>query len=96
MYHSKINQDNICAISTPAGSGGVAIIRISGNESVPIVNSIFSAPILDAKGYSLKYGTLKYNGIEIDQVMISIYRNPISFTGVLFSSKANSILAFIL
>ena len=81
MYHSEINQDNICAISTPAGSGGVAIIRISGNESIPIVNSIFSAPILDAKGYTLKYGTLKYNGTEIDQVMISIYRNPTSFTG---------------
>ena len=81
MYHSEINQDNICAISTPAGSGGVAIIRISGNESIPIVNSIFSAPILGAKGYTLKYGTLKYKGIEIDQVMISIYRNPTSFTG---------------
>ena len=81
MYHSEINQDNICAISTPSGSGGVAIIRISGSKSIPIINSIFSSPILDSKGYTLKFGTLIYNGVEIDQVMVSIYRSPKSFTG---------------
>ena len=62
MYHSEINQDNICAISTPAGSGGMYIQ--AGNESIPIVDSIFSAPILDAKGYTLKFGTI-FNGKKL-------------------------------
>ncbi len=81
MYHSEINQDNICAISTPAGYGGVAIIRISGKDSISIVNSIFTRDIINATGYTLKFGTIKHENLEIDQVMVSIYRSPKSFTG---------------
>lgn len=66
----------ICAPSTAPG-GAIGIIRVSGEESINIVNKIFSRDILAAKGYSMHYGTIT----DIDDVIVSICRSPHSYTG---------------
>lgn len=66
----------ICAPSTAPG-GAIGIIRVSGEESINIVNRIFSREILAAKGYSMHYGTIT----DIDDVIVSVCRSPHSYTG---------------
>ena len=73
--------DNICAISSPSGTGGISVLRISGNKSIELVNNIFSKNILNANGYSLHFGTIKENNENIDDVILSLFRGPNSFTG---------------
>ena len=79
----------IAAIATAPG-GAIGIIRVSGPEAIDIVNSVFSKDILDAKGYSLHYGqitnTSPLGEMErgphiIDDVLISVFRSPHSYTG---------------
>ncbi len=73
--------DNICAISSPPGTGGISVLRISGNKSIQLVNNIFSKNISNAKGYSLHFGTIKENNEVVDDVILSLFRGPNSFTG---------------
>ena len=72
----------IAAIATAPG-GAIGIIRVSGTEAINIVNSVFSKDILDAKGYSLHYGEIisALSPQPIDDVLISIFRSPHSYTG---------------
>ena len=81
MNKANLETDNICAISTPQGIGGVALIRISGNKAIEIVQSIFSKEINNEAGYSIHFGSIFENKNEIDQVLVTIFRNPHSFTG---------------
>lgn len=73
--------DNICAISSPPGTGGISVLRISGNKSIELVNNIFSKNISKSKGYSLHFGTIKENNEVIDDVILSLFKGPNSFTG---------------
>jgi len=81
-----IDQSTICAISTPQGIGGIAVIRISGNDAIRISDSVFSPKItgknlVSAKPNSLIVGTIT-NGTEIiDEVVVAVFRNPHSYTG---------------
>lgn len=72
-------QDTICAISTASGKGGIAVIRVSGPESISIADKLFSGNrrLADAPGYSLLYGRI----VDLDDVMLSLFRAPHSFTG---------------
>ncbi len=74
----------IAAIATAPG-GAIGIIRVSGTEAINIVNSVFSKNILDAKGYSLHYGqiveTSESGSHIIDDVLVSVFRSPHSYTG---------------
>ena len=74
----------IAAIATAPG-GAIGIIRISGTEAINIVNNVFSKNILDAKGYSLHYGqiveTSESGSHIIDDVLVSVFRSPHSYTG---------------
>ena len=81
MNKPNFKTDNICAISTPQGIGGVALIRVSGKKAIEIVQSIFSKKINNADGYSVHYGSIFEDANEIDQVLVTIFRNPNSFTG---------------
>lgn len=81
-----MNQDTICAVSTAPGTGGIAVIRISGPEAVAICDSIFipkkeGKSLSVQKGYTLSYGSIQRNGEPLDDVMLSLFRNPHSFTG---------------
>ena len=61
---TKITEDfdSICAISSPPGKGGVALIRISGLNSILIVDKIFSKSINESKGYQIFYGKIISQG----------------------------------
>jgi tRNA modification GTPase len=73
--------DTICAISTPSGVGALGVIRVSGEKAIPITDKIFSKYLAKAKGYSLHFGSIKNDDGLIDQVMLSVFRGPRSFTG---------------
>ena len=75
------NNNTICAISTPPGIGGVAIIRISGTKSIPICNQVLNKSILDLEGYSVLFCSFEDNHQLIDDVVVTVFRGPKSFTG---------------
>lgn len=78
--------DTICGIATPLGEGGISIIRVSGSDSLKVINKIFkgknSSDILDMKSYTMRYGYICDidSKVEIDEVIISYMKGPRSFT----------------
>lgn len=81
-----INQETICAVSTAPGTGGVAIIRVSGIDAIAICNRIFSPAkkgenMLTQKANTLKYGSIVSGEEVVDEVLMAVYRAPHSFTG---------------
>ena len=97
MAMAKIEQmSTICAISTPYGSGGIAVVRVSGESAIQIVDTLFHGrkSLTEAKAYTVHYGEIKkptpipsLKGREnneqeiLDQVLVSVFRAPHSFTG---------------
>ncbi|HBZ33487.1 MAG TPA: tRNA uridine-5-carboxymethylaminomethyl(34) synthesis GTPase MnmE [Bacteroidales bacterium] len=77
----------ICAVSTPAGVGAIAVIRISGPEAIGVANSIFkpfgkSSSLLSAASHSMTYGSLvSDDGSVLDDVLVAVFRSPHSYTG---------------
>lgn len=71
----------ISAISTPPGNGGIAVLRVSGDEAISVVNNIFSADLLNAKSHRAIFGRIIYQGETIDEVVVTIFRAPRSYTG---------------
>ena len=72
--------DTISAISTPYGTGGIAIVRISGPEAIRIAEGL-TCPLADAKGYTVRHGFLHRNEEVLDEVLVTVFRAPHSFTG---------------
>lgn len=72
----------ICATATAPG-GALGIIRISGDKAIPIADTIFSKDIRNAQANTVIYGHVKDtdNNTVIDEVMLSVYRAPHSYTG---------------
>jgi len=73
-------EDTIAAIATPLGSGGIAIIRVSGSKAIDIVNSIFEHDLNKQDSNLLELGNIINNNQIIDEVMVSVMRKPKSFT----------------
>ena len=74
--------DTIVALATPQGLGAIAVIRLSGKNAINIVNQIFpSKDLLQQVSHTLHVGLLKYNDEILDEVVVSIYKNPKSYTG---------------
>lgn len=78
--------DTICAISTPHGTGAIAMVRISGSEAITITDRIFVSKqkdkkLIDQKGNTLHFGTITNGVDDIDEVVVSLFRAPRSFTG---------------
>ena len=75
----------IAAISTSPGIGGIGIRRISGEDTFDIISKIFKMkkeqPIDSIPGYSFKYGHIIYNDSIIDEVLVSFFKAPNSYTG---------------
>lgn len=82
---SNIYTDNstICAISTPYGTGGIAVIRISGNDAIAIVSRCWKGADISAMAsHTAHLGNVLFTDGEIlDQVVLTIFRAPNSFTG---------------
>ena len=74
----------IASISTAPGIGGIGIIRMSGEKCFEILNKIFYPKnkynIEDIKGYTIKYGHIKENEKIIDEVLVSFFKAPHSYT----------------
>lgn len=101
MYQS----DTICAIATSMNSAGIGIIRVSGEESISIVDSIFRGKnkLVDCDSHTIQYGHIVSNDEIIDEVLIMIMKAPRSYTtedtieidchgGVLILKKVLSLL----
>ncbi len=74
--------DTIIAIATPPGIGAIGVIRMSGNKAVEIINSIFAGKDLSTQpSHSLHVGILKNNAETIDEVVVSLFKTPRSYTG---------------
>ncbi len=73
--------DTISAISTPFGTGGIAIIRVSGENAIKIVDNIFSKSLQKAKSHSAIFGKIIQNNELVDEVIITIFKAPKSYTG---------------
>lgn len=75
----------IAAISTPAGIGGIAIIRLSGNGCIELVDAVFKSfkakKLAEAKEYTVHFGSIIKENVVLDDVLVSVFRNPHSFTG---------------
>ena len=73
----------ICAISTAYGTGGIAVIRVSGEQAVPIADSLFSGrtSLRDAKPGTVHFGRIERAKEVLDEVLCSVFRAPHSFTG---------------
>lgn len=74
------NNDSICAIATATG-GALGIIRVSGEQSLVILSRLFTKNLTTAKPNTIYYGHIKEGAEIIDEVMVSVFRAPRSFTG---------------
>ena len=75
------SSDTICALSTAQGMGAIAVIRVSGAKSFSIVESIFSKSLTDKPSHTAHFGKISDNDEVIDEVVVTIFKNPASFTG---------------
>ena len=76
----KLN-DTIVAQSTPQGEGAIGIIRLSGKDSIKITNKLFpSKDLSNVKSHTIHYGNLEYKNSIIDEVLVSVFIEPNSYT----------------
>lgn len=73
--------DTIVAIATAQGMGAVSIIRISGSEAFQVIHKIFDKDLTEAKGYTIHYGTILDHNEPVDEVLVSVFKAPRSYTG---------------
>ena len=84
--NNLITDDTICAVATPPGMGAIAIIRISGKESLPVLLKIFE-PLNKKISYDnieshhQYFGKIYENNNEIDEVLATFFKAPHSYTG---------------
>lgn len=78
-----MTDDTICAISTPAGVGGIAVARVSGKDAIALVDNIWRGKALaETQSHTAHLGTIvDEHGEAIDQAVATVFRNPRSFTG---------------
>ena len=73
--------DTICAIATSVGTSAINIIKISGKESISIVNKIFTKDLLKAKTHTITFGYIKDKEEKVDEVLVSVFLEPNTYTG---------------
>lgn len=73
-------EDTIAAISTGLSDGAISIIRLSGDQAVEIADSLFDKDLKKAKSHTITYGTLLYNGKPLDEVLVSVFKAPKTYT----------------
>lgn len=80
------HQDTIVALATASGIGAIAIIRLSGPDAIEIADANFQSikdkkSLRDQKSHTLHLGHILNNGRTIDEVLVSLFKNPHSYTG---------------
>ena len=87
MANIANTSDTITALSTPPGSGAIAVLRISGKEAFSVCDKIFSfaksgdRKISDQQSHTLHLGYIKSAEKDIDEVLVSVFHEPSSYTG---------------
>ena len=72
--------DTIVAISTAINKGAIAIVRLSGDEAIEIVDRIFSKDLTKAESNTVTYGHIKDGDEIIDEVLVTVFRAPHTYT----------------
>ena len=76
-----MNHDTICALATANGIGAIGIIRISGDDAISVSSKIFDGKNLNkADSHTVHYGFIKDEDEVIDEVMVSVFKAPKTFT----------------
>ena len=74
--------DTIVAIATPPGVGAIGVIRLSGTKAIEIANDLFTSKDLSNQpSHTIHVGVVKDKEKELDEVVVSLYKNPRSYTG---------------
>ena len=74
--------DTIIALATPPGIGAIGVIRVSGSDAFHVVNELFpSKDLRKQASHTLVEGYLEDGGEKLDEVVLSLFRNPRSYTG---------------
>ena len=73
-------KDTICAIGTLVGESSINLIRISGSESINIVNKIFDRDLTKKESHTITYGFIMDKDEKVDEVLVSIFKSPKTFT----------------
>lgn len=81
-----MKKDNICALATASGRGAIAIIRVSGPDAIVLCDPLFQSKkknkrLLDQASHTVHLGTFFNEGHLIDEVLVSIFKGPHSYTG---------------
>ena len=78
-----MKSDTIAAISTGMTQAGIGIVRVSGPEAIPVVSRIFKGrkSLEDALSHTLSHGMIEKDGVSYDEVVVSVFRAPHSYTG---------------
>ncbi len=83
LASTQHNEDTICAVSTPAGKGGIAVVRVSGRDAIGVVmKSWHGADLGSVPTHTLHLGRITdASGETLDEVVAAVFRGPRSFTG---------------
>jgi tRNA modification GTPase len=85
LKSKMLNQDTIVALATPSGAGAVAIIRISGSNAIVIASDVFRSvrnkDLTKQKTHTIHLGHIMDGEKTLDQVLVSLFKNPNSYTG---------------
>ena len=86
MLNRAFDTDTICSIATPHGMGAIAVIRVSGSGAFAAVTSVFQhngtmMSIEDIVSHKAFYGHIIYKGETLDEVLVTFFKAPHSFTG---------------
>ena len=73
-------KDTICAVATLVGESSINVIRISGQDAIKIVNKIFDKDLSKKESHTITYGFIVENSEKIDEVLVSVFKSPKSFT----------------
>jgi tRNA modification GTPase len=74
--------DTIVALATAPGIGAIAVIRLSGTKAIDIVNGVFpKKDLLLQKTHTVHFGKIEFENIVVDEVVVTLYRAPKSYTG---------------
>ena len=84
MAHHDLlqNEDTIIALATPPGVGAIAVLRLSGKDAIKVTNAVFKGKDLEAQdSHTLHFGTIRDGGKIVDEVLVSLFVAPSSYTG---------------
>jgi len=81
MYNQHNLADTIVALATPPGVGAIGVIRLSGKDAIDIVNQVFPGKdLLAVASHTIHLGTIRDEGRIYDEVLVSVFKGPTSYT----------------